>query len=127
MTPQEQVDDWNRKYDSGIAVVLYGAGQRFLSVTQTAANIEHSESGKDYAVIRVHPMPFGWTGPVSIENISPVEPCDETDLDYSRAGGGATCEACGRTLRDHPMDLQHVGYDRRPFLHVLCDGRLVKL
>jgi hypothetical protein len=63
-------------------------------------------------------------------HVKPVDPTTETDeegLDYDRASGLATCEDCGKPLRDHPDDLNHVGYDRKPFLVRRCDGSLVNL
>ncbi len=39
--------------------------------------------------------------------------------DYTRAGGGAACDVCGRELQEHP--LWETG------LNLLCDGTLVHL
>lgn len=49
--------------------------------------------------------------------------------DFHRAGGGVTCEACGRLYYDHPPDRRRhaLDADGRPVLRVLCDGRRVKL
>ena len=45
---------------------------------------------------------------------------------WGRAGGNAICSACGRESYLHPMDELHLGYDGRPWLHKLCNGKLVK-
>lgn len=45
--------------------------------------------------------------------------CDRGD--YVRAGGDTICEGCGFEYREHP---EARGF---PTLHILCDGRLVKL
>jgi len=45
-----------------------------------------------------------------------------------RADGECTCESCGLVYRKHPMDEQQLsGIDGTQFLHVLCDGKRVKL
>lgn len=51
------------------------------------------------------------------------------DPDFNRAGGGVTCEACGRLYYDHPPDRRRHALDAegRTVLRVLCDGRRVKL
>jgi len=47
--------------------------------------------------------------------------------DYARASGKSLCEECSKLYIDHPEDFGCLGYDNRPFLHVLCDGSRVKL
>lgn len=42
-------------------------------------------------------------------------------VDRGRAGGDVLCEECGRKLYDHPQ------WPPMPFLHILCDGSVVKL
>lgn len=49
------------------------------------------------------------------------------DPDGMRCDGRMLCERCGQDYYSHPMDWRVPGYDDRPFLHVLCDGRRVKL
>ena len=54
----------------------------------------------------------------------PVTPAIEAAVvngDYVRAGGDCVCETCGRTYWRHPV------LDPYSWLHVLCDGLLVKL
>lgn len=46
---------------------------------------------------------------------------------FTRAGGLVICGHCGLQYIDHPMSPHYLSYDQRPFLHRLCDGRLVKL
>ena len=46
--------------------------------------------------------------------------------DGERASGQCLC-MCGRQYAEHPTDWRVVGYNNRPFLNVLCDGRRVKL
>jgi hypothetical protein len=122
MTPEEQANDWNRKYDSGIAVVVHGIDRPFFSVTRSSAIVFGGRAC--VAIDSIPPKRFTYA---SLDHLRPVDPCHEERLEYSRAGGDALCEICGRTLFDHPMDLIHVGYNRVPFLHVRCDGSLVKL
>ena len=45
---------------------------------------------------------------------------------WMRAGGDAICRLCNREYYVHPMDTAHLGYDGQPWLHKLCNGRLVK-
>jgi len=40
--------------------------------------------------------------------------------DFGRAAGGAICERCGLEYVEHPMGLEE-------WLHLLCDGKQVKL
>lgn len=40
--------------------------------------------------------------------------------DFGRAGGNAVCERCGLEYVEHPTGLEE-------FLHLLCDGKQVKL
>jgi hypothetical protein len=48
-----------------------------------------------------------------------------------RASGDVVCETCGELYRKHPYDPYHLTKDHAdrpmPFLHVGCDGRLLKL
>jgi len=44
-----------------------------------------------------------------------------------RASGDVVCEICGRKYYDHPMDEEQLSYDGRPFLHIGCDGKRLKL
>lgn len=44
-----------------------------------------------------------------------------------RASGDALCTLCKRLYRHHPLSHEQLGYDDKPFLNQLCDGRLVKL
>jgi hypothetical protein len=55
---------------------------------------------------------------------------DEAGEVGSRAGGGCLCPFCHRSFFDHPHDetrLTPGGHKFVPYLHVLCDGRIVKL
>lgn len=51
------------------------------------------------------------------------------NIEFTRASGDATCRNCGKPYREHPNDRrpEAAAYDGTPFLHVLCDGKLVKL
>lgn len=49
-----------------------------------------------------------------------------SDVDFTRACGLSECADCGELYYDHPTT-GPLGYDGKPFLHVLCDGRMVKL
>jgi hypothetical protein len=128
MTPQEQCDDWNSKYDSGIVIVVTGHGKPFRTTTWGQARLSSGEVPT--AIVRMDPTPLHFGPYVELSRIRAVDPIGEEGeehLDYNRADGHAFCMSCDRKLRDHPMDLEHVGYDRKPFLHVRCDGSLVKL
>lgn len=46
--------------------------------------------------------------------------------DFGRASGECVCTLCNRPYRKHPFS-EHRSYDDQPFLHRLCNGRLVKL
>lgn len=50
----------------------------------------------------------------------------EGEQHWARAGGDCVCEHCGKVYFDHEMDERHVGLDGAPWLHRICDGRLVK-
>lgn len=54
-------------------------------------------------------------------------PEDETI--FERAGGDCICKQCGKKYYDHPMarEKEWLSWDGQPFLHRLCNGRLVKL
>lgn len=43
------------------------------------------------------------------------------ELDFYRADGRVKCEVCGDTYSRHPM------YPLFPFVHIICNGDLVKL
>jgi hypothetical protein len=47
--------------------------------------------------------------------------------EFTRASGQSICPACGERYLAHPHADEYPGYDGRPFLRRLCDGRLVKL
>jgi hypothetical protein len=44
-----------------------------------------------------------------------------------RASGQMVCEKCDCDYYSHPMDWRIIGHGNVPYLHVLCDGRRVKL
>lgn len=51
------------------------------------------------------------------------------EIEFSRASADSLCRQCGKQYRMHPVDRrpEACGCDGEPFLHVLCDGKLVKL
>ncbi len=51
---------------------------------------------------------------------------EHLEVDFSRASGLMECETCGKLYYDHLMG-GPMSFDGEPFLHVLCDGRYVKL
>ena len=54
----------------------------------------------------------------------------EESLAFYRASGECICETCGKTYYRHPMGgpfTESMGYERRQWLHRLCNGDLVKL
>ena len=48
-------------------------------------------------------------------------PFEDDEPRYFRAAGDCICKLCGKKYIDHPT------HEDLTFLHVLCDGRLVKL
>lgn len=44
-----------------------------------------------------------------------------------RASGEVLCDRCSTTFGRHPLDPRWLDQDGTPYLHALCDGRLVKL
>lgn len=48
-------------------------------------------------------------------------PTEDRDIELRRADGGAVCEVCGLTFRDHPT------HPVEDYATMLCDGRYVKL
>jgi hypothetical protein len=56
-------------------------------------------------------------------NGAPIDPPTE----MRRAGGDVVCELCGRPYRKHVLTYEFVDWDGHPFLHVHCDGSLLKL
>jgi hypothetical protein len=44
-----------------------------------------------------------------------------------RAAGDVICETCKQPYNRHPLDWRETGYEGRPYLNILCDGRRVKL
>lgn len=49
------------------------------------------------------------------------------DKDFERASHLCICEICGKLYIEHELYKEILSYDDKPFLRVLCDGRLVKL
>lgn len=52
---------------------------------------------------------------------------DGKRLDIERASHECVCTCCGKTYIEHPMDPQELDWLGQPYIHVLCDGRRVKL
>lgn len=48
-------------------------------------------------------------------------------FEFERAGGDVICEECGCKYLDHVMFQGEKDDQGHPFLHMLCDGTLVKL
>jgi hypothetical protein len=44
-----------------------------------------------------------------------------------RASGDVICEICGKLYYDHPEDHFSLGYNGKPYNHVICDGTRVHL
>jgi hypothetical protein len=58
--------------------------------------------------------------------------CFEDEIDWFRAGGDCICKICGKDYYRHPFYRLTVGgwdlpYNQGFWLHVLCNGDLVKL
>lgn len=53
----------------------------------------------------------------------------EDEEDSGRASGQCICRQCGREYREHPYALEPkwIGVEGRPYLHRLCNGKVVKL
>jgi len=73
-------------------------------------------------------MPFHWQRALQIPqnydaNGAPIEQPRE----MLRASGDAECELCKRPYNRHPVTYEHVDWNNEPFLHVGCDGTLLKL
>lgn len=52
---------------------------------------------------------------------------DELCIRMRRASQDCICESCGKRYGDHPLAEEALDFDDRPFLHMLCDGMIVKL
>ena len=50
-----------------------------------------------------------------------------TNGEGERASGACVCRVCGEEFRNHPADWRLLGYHGCPVVHILCDGRRVKL
>lgn len=116
---QEIVDAWNRDNETGRAVtVRLVSGEVRKTVTRSSANL----LGGHTPVIWLE----GIVGCYALERVEPYDGVGDIP-DADRAGGGAVCSECGKTLRDHPADLEHLSKGGIPFLTRLCNGRIVKL
>lgn len=51
---------------------------------------------------------------------------DEIAAQMIRAGGAVVCSECGKEYFKHPF-IDDCLFDDRPYLHVICDGTIVKL
>lgn len=70
------------------------------------------------------PCPLPWT---RVDGYRVHDVPDGDDRPMQRAGGDVVCEDCGDTYYKHPHASRPVDWENRPFLHVLCNGDLVKL
>lgn len=52
---------------------------------------------------------------------------EEISIKMIRTDGGAICSVCGKEHRDHPYIDEARDWDGYPFLHLICDGMIVKL
>lgn len=81
----------------------------------------------------LHPASFGtafdhWAFIQAMQRCRMAElPQVTGDPDGIRVSGQMVCETCGQLYLHHPLDWREVGYDGRPWLHVLCSGQRVKL
>lgn len=67
----------------------------------------------------------GMTAERAISNILNWSLAGET-YSYMRAPSEAPCPTCSLPYRSHPLSV-HRSHDNEPYLHLLCDGTLVKL
>lgn len=51
----------------------------------------------------------------------------DDDNAWKRVGGGAVCQSCGLKYYDHMMCESILDSRNEPYLHVSCDGLLLKL
>lgn len=52
---------------------------------------------------------------------------DELCIRMFRADQNCICPICSKRYGDHPYAKEAIDFEDRPFLHVLCDGSIVKL
>jgi hypothetical protein len=52
---------------------------------------------------------------------------DEIFSRMYRSGGDCLCELCGKPYRKHPYVDEARDWEDHPYLHILCDGGIVKL
>lgn len=52
---------------------------------------------------------------------------DYEQPDFCRASGDCLCPDCGKEYWHHPQAKEFLSWDGYPFLHRLCNGKLVKL
>lgn len=52
---------------------------------------------------------------------------DELAERFYRASGACICDACGKEYYSHPYATEARDRDNMPYLHVLCNGDIVKL
>jgi hypothetical protein len=120
---QEAADRWNRDNQTGVCVdVLRDDGTTLRTVTRSVAWVV----GDGTPIVSVKGISGGYLLD-RVTRVPHVNEAAEEALDYHRAAGACTCDACGKEYRQHPDDLNHPGYDGMPWLVRLCDGRLVKL
>ena len=47
--------------------------------------------------------------------------------EFYRADGNCICKICNKLYIDHPMSKEYLSWVCEPYLHILCNGDLVKL
>lgn len=121
---KKAVDDWCEKNDTGAIVdVTKDDGSVLRTTTRSSAFL----SGDQETPVIMLKGIAGWYLLERVKRIPRVTEEEEELLDYERSSGGAECITCGEILYKHPEDLDHPGYDGRPFLVRDCIGRLWKL
>ena len=95
---------------------------------------EYCDSIPDATITGTHPSECGYRlqalcwvhaverRQVATSRVAQLLVCGDVGrLDRERCGGDCVCEDCGKTYYRHPVCPEF------PFLHVLCDGSVVKL
>lgn len=107
-TLQRRIDE--RAQLVGHALIANGISAHCLETTKDA----HPRHPL-YLKGDLRPRPF--TPPTSVWFQRPIV----------RASGDVVCNGCGALYREHALDWRYLSNDGEPFLHLLCNGRLVKL
>lgn len=121
----EDVEIWECVAGCPVKDIDDQGGERTSGKVVTRRDTTKGHQGVVYGAESRGAEPVEWYGDSGV--VSRYFKQVQADPDFFRAAGDCLCSVCNEPYRKHPYDMKTLAWHGEPWLHVLCDGRRVKL